>query len=59
MQIYQFWSHKMYPKGYFSANVQRVEKLCHSKRMIVRCTFTFETRYLTYLYAECPGCMER
>ncbi|THG95855.1 hypothetical protein EW026_g5869 [Hermanssonia centrifuga] len=32
-QIYQFWSHKMYPKGAFRDNVQRVEKLCHSKRM--------------------------
>ncbi|KAI0683693.1 replication fork protection component Swi3-domain-containing protein [Cytidiella melzeri] len=31
--IYQFWTHKMYPKGTFHDNVQRVEKICHSKRM--------------------------
>ncbi|THH26470.1 hypothetical protein EUX98_g7723 [Antrodiella citrinella] len=33
MQIYQFWAHKMYPKNHFGENVQRIEKLCHSKRM--------------------------
>ncbi|KAI0340103.1 Swi3-domain-containing protein [Trametopsis cervina] len=31
--IYQFWTHKMYPKGTFRDNVQRIERLCHSKRM--------------------------
>ncbi|KAI0093695.1 replication fork protection component Swi3-domain-containing protein [Irpex rosettiformis] len=31
--IYQFWTHKMYPKGTFHDNVQRIERLCHSKRM--------------------------
>lgn len=34
--LYQFWSHKMYPRTQFSDTVNRVEKLCHSKRMIVR-----------------------
>ncbi|KAJ2931886.1 hypothetical protein H1R20_g5211, partial [Candolleomyces eurysporus] len=33
--IYQFWSHKMYPKTQFRDTVSRVEKLCHSKRMQV------------------------
>ncbi|OBZ75315.1 Chromosome segregation in meiosis protein 3 [Grifola frondosa] len=35
LQVYQFWSHKMYPKTHFQDTVQRVEKLCHSKRMHV------------------------
>ncbi|KAH8116915.1 replication fork protection component Swi3-domain-containing protein [Phellopilus nigrolimitatus] len=33
--VYQFWAHKMYPKITFSDTVNRVEKLCHSKRMHV------------------------
>ncbi|EKM55360.1 uncharacterized protein PHACADRAFT_173471 [Phanerochaete carnosa HHB-10118-sp] len=33
LQMYQFWTHKMYPKATFHDSVQRVEKLCHSKRM--------------------------
>jgi replication fork protection complex subunit Csm3/Swi3 len=36
LQIYQFWSHKLYPKTRFKETVDRVEKLCHSKRMQVR-----------------------
>lgn len=36
LQVYQFWTHKMYPKTQFRGTVQRVEKLCHSKRMHVR-----------------------
>ncbi|KAA1471116.1 Swi3-domain-containing protein [Dentipellis sp. KUC8613] len=35
LQIYQFWTHKMYPKTKFRDTVERVEKLCHSKRMHV------------------------
>ncbi|TCD64653.1 hypothetical protein EIP91_003813 [Steccherinum ochraceum] len=35
MQIYQFWTHKMYPRNHFGENVQRIEKLCHSRRMTV------------------------
>ncbi|KAF8503422.1 replication fork protection component Swi3-domain-containing protein [Russula emetica] len=35
LQIYQFWSHKLYPKTRFKETVDRVEKLCHSKRMQV------------------------
>ncbi|KAI0082637.1 Swi3-domain-containing protein [Panus rudis PR-1116 ss-1] len=35
LQVYQFWSHRMYPKTQFRDTVQRVEKLCHSKRMHV------------------------
>ncbi|KAF5373552.1 hypothetical protein D9758_000593 [Tetrapyrgos nigripes] len=33
MQIYQYWTHSMYPKSQFRDTVERVEKLCHSKRM--------------------------
>ncbi|KAF9242124.1 replication fork protection component Swi3-domain-containing protein [Melanogaster broomeanus] len=36
LQVYQFWTHKMYPKEPFKETVDRVEKLCHSKRMQVR-----------------------
>ncbi|KAI0647088.1 replication fork protection component Swi3-domain-containing protein [Trametes meyenii] len=35
LNVYQFWAHKMYPHTHFSDTVQRVEKLCHSKRMNV------------------------
>ena len=34
--MYQFWAHKLYPKTQFSDTVNRIEKLCHSKRMHVR-----------------------
>ncbi|OSC97139.1 Swi3-domain-containing protein [Trametes coccinea BRFM310] len=33
MNVYQFWAHKMYPNNHFIDTVQRVEKLCHTKRM--------------------------
>ncbi|KAI1795848.1 Swi3-domain-containing protein [Ganoderma leucocontextum] len=33
--VYQFWSHGMYPNTQFVDTVQRVEKLCHTKRMHV------------------------
>ncbi|KAG2157167.1 replication fork protection component Swi3-domain-containing protein [Suillus clintonianus] len=36
LQVYQFWSHRLYPKTPFKDTVERVEKLCHSKRMQVR-----------------------
>ncbi|TFK42536.1 replication fork protection component Swi3-domain-containing protein [Crucibulum laeve] len=35
LQVYQFWSHRMYPKTQFRDTVERVEKFCHSKRMNV------------------------
>ncbi|KAI0636935.1 replication fork protection component Swi3-domain-containing protein [Trametes polyzona] len=35
MNVYQFWAHKMYPNTHFIDTVQRVEKICHSKRMNV------------------------
>ncbi|KAI0664769.1 replication fork protection component Swi3-domain-containing protein [Cubamyces menziesii] len=35
MNVYQFWAHQMYPNNHFIDTVQRVEKLCHSKRMHV------------------------
>ncbi|KAF7304927.1 Chromosome segregation in meiosis protein [Mycena kentingensis (nom. inval.)] len=31
--LYQFWTHKLYPKTTFKETVDRVEKLCHSRRM--------------------------
>ena len=36
--VYQFWAHKMYPKLQFGDVVNRVEKLCHQKRLHV-CNF--------------------
>lgn len=36
LQVYQFWAHRMYPKTPFRDTINRVEKLCHSKRMQVR-----------------------
>jgi replication fork protection complex subunit Csm3/Swi3 len=41
LQIYQFWSHKLYPKTRFKETVDRVEKLCHSRRMQVRALTDF------------------
>ncbi|TFK54764.1 Swi3-domain-containing protein [Heliocybe sulcata] len=35
IQLYQFWTHKLYPKMQFRDTVNRVEKLCHTKRMHV------------------------
>ncbi|TFK76375.1 Swi3-domain-containing protein [Pluteus cervinus] len=35
MQVYQFWTHELYPKTTFKDTVNRIEKLCHSKRMNV------------------------
>ncbi|KDQ33520.1 hypothetical protein PLEOSDRAFT_152828 [Pleurotus ostreatus PC15] len=32
---YQFWTHQLYPKTQFRDTVERVEKLCHSRRMHV------------------------
>ncbi|KAJ8517566.1 hypothetical protein ONZ45_g5264 [Pleurotus djamor] len=33
--VYQFWTHQLYPKTQFRDTVERVEKLCHSRRMNV------------------------
>ncbi|KAI9507376.1 replication fork protection component Swi3-domain-containing protein, partial [Russula earlei] len=35
LQLYHFWAHRLYPKTRFKETVDRVEKLCHSKRMQV------------------------
>ncbi|KAF8610006.1 Swi3-domain-containing protein [Ceratobasidium sp. AG-I] len=35
MQMYQLWAHKMFPKMQFHDTVDRVERLCRSKRMHV------------------------
>ena len=42
LQVYQFWTHRMYPKTPFKDTIDRVEKLCHSRRMQV-CTATFSS----------------
>ena len=41
--VYHFWSHQMYPNTQFVDTVQRVEKLCHTKRMHVRPSASFLT----------------
>ncbi|KAF8197452.1 replication fork protection component Swi3-domain-containing protein [Pholiota molesta] len=35
LQTYQYWAHQLYPKMQFHDTVERVEKLCHSRRMNV------------------------
>jgi replication fork protection complex subunit Csm3/Swi3 len=35
LRIYQYWTHQLYPKTTFTDTVERVEKLCHSRRMNV------------------------
>ncbi|KAG6866958.1 hypothetical protein C0991_003874 [Blastosporella zonata] len=35
LQMYGYWTHELYPKTTFRDTVERVEKLCHSKRMHV------------------------
>lgn len=57
LQVYQFWTHRMYPKGTFHDTVQRVEKLCHSKRMHVRnCILALR---LVLCLPPCPTIPER
>jgi replication fork protection complex subunit Csm3/Swi3 len=36
LRIYQYWTHQLYPKTTFTDTIDRVEKLCHSRRMNVR-----------------------
>ena len=48
LQVYQFWTHKLYPKTRFKETVDRVEKLCHSKRMQVRID-SFFLYYLSHI----------
>ncbi|KAF9535300.1 replication fork protection component Swi3-domain-containing protein [Crepidotus variabilis] len=35
LKVYQYWTHQLYPKTTFSDTVERVEKLCHTRRMNV------------------------
>lgn len=35
LRIYQYWTHQLYPKTTFSDTIDRIEKLCHSRRMNV------------------------
>ncbi|OJT04317.1 Chromosome segregation in meiosis protein 3 [Trametes pubescens] len=35
LNVYQFWAHNLYANTHFTDTVQKVEKLCHSKRMNV------------------------
>ncbi|KAK2466874.1 hypothetical protein APHAL10511_001132 [Amanita phalloides] len=34
LQIYRFWTHQLHPKMQFRDTVLRIEKLCHSRRML-------------------------
>lgn len=52
MQVYQFWSHKLYPRQTFRANVVQIEKLCHSKRMTVSATLTCFRHALTMKHVD-------
>ena len=36
MSIYQFWAHNMFPKTQFRDTIDRVERVCRSRRMLVR-----------------------
>ena len=56
MNLYQFWAHKLFPKIQFSDLVERVEKLCHSKRMHVRKSAVNPSQ-LPYLF-RILGCFE-
>ena len=35
LRIYGYWTHALYPKTVFRDTVERIEKLCHSRRMNV------------------------
>ncbi|KAH0583820.1 hypothetical protein H2248_009419 [Termitomyces sp. 'cryptogamus'] len=35
LQVYGYWTHEMFPRTTFRDTVERIEKLCHSKRMHV------------------------
>ncbi|KIY52121.1 Swi3-domain-containing protein [Fistulina hepatica ATCC 64428] len=35
LNVYQHWAHRMYPRTQFRDTTERVEKLCHSRRMAV------------------------
>jgi hypothetical protein len=35
MDLYQLWSHKMFPKTQFRDTVDRAERVCRQKRMLV------------------------
>ncbi|KAG8875523.1 hypothetical protein FRB97_005042 [Tulasnella sp. 331] len=34
LEMYQLWSHRMYPKTQFRDTIEKVEKACHSRRMM-------------------------
>ncbi|KAG8766935.1 hypothetical protein FRC15_006006 [Serendipita sp. 397] len=35
LSIYQFWAHNMFPKTQFRDTVERVERVCRSRRMLI------------------------
>ena len=35
MDLYQLWAHKMFPKTQFRDTIERVERVCRQKRMLV------------------------
>ncbi|KAF8320136.1 Swi3-domain-containing protein [Clavulina sp. PMI_390] len=49
LQMYQFWAVKMYPRSDFRETATKVEKLCHTKRMIVRSINSFTSKTLIML----------
>lgn len=60
LQVYGYWTHKMFPKTPFRETVKRVEKLCHSKRMHVR-TLSRRPQACTLmkLMTGCTYCLAR
>ena len=35
MDLYQLWAHRMFPKTQFRDTVEKVERVCRQKRMLV------------------------
>ena len=35
MDLYQLWAHKMFPKTQFRDTIEKVERVCRQKRMLV------------------------
>lgn len=52
LKEYQFWTHRMYPKTQFKDTVERVEKLCHSRRMHVSRALHVFTHHLNIIQSK-------
>jgi len=46
IRMYQYWAHQMYPRHTFNDTIERVEKLTHSRRMLVRLCISYRSRLL-------------